>query len=237
MATHSGEVHKTTVSVNSNGRSVEIPQPSLSEVSSDFYVKPKSYDDVPGFFKFMFNPLNENGGLAKGIHSLLLDKPGHGKSIRMMPFPFLNSTNITGSSVGLGASFFNSTKEGTMTGMLSFSGYSNDLIGGAFGMNAISCPGAYHNYQLSAFFGGEGYRNVTFHYENFTMANSSFGLDFNLGSTNEPRMRFFGIGPLTQEEAETAYERTNFNTIVDLYALPMQNLRFGLGIGLSLIHI
>ena len=48
-------------------------------------------------------------------------------------------------------------------------------------------------------------------------------------STNEPRQRFNGIGALTEEEDETAYERTNLEGILDVYVLPVQNFRIGLG--------
>ncbi len=230
LATHVNEVYSTTINVNRNSTSVAMPAPSLGTVSDDFYVKAKSYDNVPNAMKFLFKPLNENNGVIKGLHKLWLDKPGHGKTVRFMPFPLFSTNNIQGTSLGMGGSFFNATKEGTMTGMFSISGYYNDLIGGAFSVQAISCPGAYHNYQFSADFGGEGYRDITFHYENFTMANSSFGLDLNFASLNEPRLRFYGVGPLTVEEDQSAYERTDLNGILDLYALPMQNLRLGVGI-------
>lgn len=111
------------------------------------------------------------------------------------------------------------------------SGYSNDLIGSAFGVQAISCPGAYHNYQFSAFFGGEGFRNVSFDYENLTLANSLIGFDIDLRSLNEPRERFIGIGPSTEVVDGTAYRRNWINGIVDLYVLPTQFVRVGVGVG------
>ena len=231
LSTHNNEVYSTTIRVSNSASNVSVPSPSLGEVSSDFYVKPKSFDHVPNAFKFLFNPLNEGGGFTKALHKIWLDKPGHGKSVRFMPFPFLSTTNITGSSAGMGASFFNATKEGTMTAVFSMSAYANNLIGGAVGVQAISCPGAYHNYQFSAFFGGEGYRDISLDYENFTYANSLIGVDVTFRSLNEPRMRFFGIGAFTEEEDETAYEKTQLNGILDLYVLPVQNLRIGVGVG------
>ena len=230
LATHTNEVYSTTINVNTNAKSVTKPSPSLGTVSDDFYVKAKSYDDIPQAIKFMFKPLNEDRGGIRGLHKMWLDRPGHGKTVRIMPFPVFSTNKIQGTSLGMGASFLNSTKEGTMTGMFSMSGFYNDLIGGAISLQAISCPGAFHNYQFSAVFGGEGYREVTLHYENFTIANSSIGLDFNFASINEPRMRFYGVGPLSVQENESAYERTNLNGIIDLYSLPVQNLRFGVGI-------
>ena len=230
LATHSNEVYTVDINVRSGATAGSVPTPRNGTVSDEFYVKPKSFDHIPNLFQFMFNPLNEDKGLAKALHGIWLDKPGHGKSVRMMPVPFLNTTNITGSSAGLGVSFLNATKEGTMTGMFTMSGYSNDLIGSAFGVQAISCPGAYHNYQFSAFFGGEGFRNVTLDYENFTLSNSSVGINVSLATVNEPRTRFHGIGALTMEEDETAYEREDLRGIFDFYILPVQNLRIGVGI-------
>ena len=230
LATHSNEIYTVDINVRNGASAGAIPTPRNGTVSDDFYVRPKSYDHIPKLFQFMFNPLNEDKGLAKALHKIWLDKPGHGKSVRMMPFPFLNTTNITGSSAGLGVSFLNATKEGTMTGMFTMSGYSNNLIGSAFGVQAISCPGAYHNYQFAAFFGGEGFRNISLEYENFTYANSSFGVDMSFTSSNEPRTRFHGIGAFSMEEDETAYEREVLSSVYDLYLLPMQNWRFGIGL-------
>jgi len=230
LSTHVNELYTANIKVQKGVKQVSIPSPSINELGNDYSVKPKSFENVPGLFKFMFNSLSEDKALTKGLHSLWLDSPDHGKSVRFMPFPFLNSTNITGSSIGMGASFFNSTKEGTMTGMFSMLGYANNLIGSAFGIQAISCPAAYHNYQLAAYFGNEEYRNVTLHYENFTLSNANWGLDFNFESSNEPRFRFFGLGPLAMEQNETAYEKTRLNAILDLYWLPVQNWRFGIGL-------
>ena len=231
LATHNDEVYSTSIRVDRNAQAVSIPSPSTSEVESDFIVQAKNYDHIKKPFRFMFNPLSEGSGVTKALHGLWLDKPGHGKNVRVSPFPFLNSSNIGGSSVGLGASFFNATREGTMTGSFALSGYSNDLIDYGFGVSAISCPGAYHNYQFSAFFGGEGYRDITLDYENFTLGNSTFGYDIDIRSENEPRERFYGIGPQTQEEDETAYRRNRLNGILDVFVLPIQNFRFGVGVG------
>lgn len=230
LATHSNEEYTVIVNIDESAASTDIPSPKNGNVPEDFRVKAKTYDNVPSSIKFMFNSLNEEWSTTKGLHKLWLDKPGHGKSVRFMPFPTFSTTNTLGTSIGMGGSFFNSTKEGTMTGMFAMTAYINDLIGAAYGLQAISCPGAYHNYQVSAAFGSEGYRNLTLHYENFTISNSSLGLDLTLGSTNEPRSRFFGIGSLANEDAETAYRKINLKGILDLYTLPIQNLRLGFGV-------
>jgi hypothetical protein len=230
LATHSNEVYTVNVNVKNGAAAGTIPSPKNGTVSDDFYVRPKSFDHIPRPFKFMFRPLNEEGILAKGLHGVWLDKGDHGKNARLMPFPFANTTNISGSSVGMGVSFLNATKEGTMTGMITMSGYANNLIGGAFGVVAISCPGAYHNYQFSGFIGGEGFRDISLDYENLTIANSFLGIDLSVASNNEPRSRFHGIGALTQLEDETAYEREDLDGILDLYVLPIQNLRIGVGV-------
>ena len=231
MATHNNEEYSTTISVMKGSPDQEIVSPSLGSVNDDFYVPAKSYAGMPKMLKFMFTPLGENRTSIKTLHKLWLDKPGHGKTVRFMPFPIFSTSKIVGTSFGMGASFANATREGTMTGMLSMSGYYNNLIGSALSLQAISCPGAYHNYQFSAVFGGEGFRDLTLHYENFTMAESRFGLDVNLSSINEPRMRYYGLGAQTKEADQTAYEQNKLEGILDLYSLPMQNLRIGAGIG------
>ena len=230
LATHNDEIYTTTVSVDNSVPEVTIISPSTGEVGDDFIIQSKNYDHISKPFKFIFKPFDEDG-FAKTLHKIWLDKPGHGKSVRLSPFPFLNSTTFGGSSVGLGASFFNATREGTVTGSFSLSAYSNDLIGFGYGITSVSCPGAYHNYQFSAFFGGEGFRNVSFDYENLTLANSLIGFDIDLRSLNEPRERFIGIGPSTEVVDGTAYRRNWINGIVDLYVLPTQFVRVGVGVG------
>jgi len=230
LSTHVKEEYSININVASSSKKVIIPQPSIEPTSSDFYVKPKSFDDIPSGLRFMFKPLNEENALIKGLHKIWIDKPGHGKTVRFMPFPSMSSTNITSLSAGMGAAFFNSTKEGTMTGMISMSGSYNDLIGGILSLRAISCPGAYYNYQFLANFGGEGYRDISLHHENFTVANSKFGYDFSFRSLEEPRMRFYGIGNETVGENETAYRQTNLHTALDLYSVGIQNFRFGVGV-------
>ena len=145
-------------------------------MADDFIVAPKNYDGIAPIFRFMFNPIKEGTALTNSLHKIWLDPTNHGKTVRFMPFPYSYSSNFEGASVGMGATFFNSTREGTMTGMAAMYGYANEYIGGAVGLQAISCPGAYHNYQVSAFFGGESYRFVSFHYENL-----SIGVKDNLG--------------------------------------------------------
>ena len=231
LATHNDEVYTATVTVNNNSQSISVPTPSVGTVGDNFIVQPKNFDHVKRPFKFIFKNLDEDKALAKALHGIWWDKGDHGKNVRFSPFPFLNSTNFGGSSIGLGGSFFNATREGTVTGSFSFSGYTNDFIGGGFGVTSVSCPGAYHNYQFSAFFGGESFRNISLDYENFTVANSLIGYDIDFRSINEPRERFFGFGPLTDVSDGTIYRTTRLNGIVDLFLLPIQNLRVGVGVG------
>ena len=227
--THSKEEYTATIVVQKDASVADTPVPFTGLVGENFRVEPKSFDQVSKPFKFLFKPFDEETFIPRLFHKIWLDKPGHGKSVRFLPFPFALASNITGSSAGIGASIFNSTKEGTLTGSFAISGFANDLIGGGVGIQAISCPGAYHNYQFIAFFGGEGWRNIRLDYEDFTIANTLIGVNFTFDSTNEPRQRFNGIGALTEEEDETAYERTNLEGILDLYVLPTQNFRIGLG--------
>ena len=71
LATHYNVVYSTNITVSKKSDKTVIPAPSMSNVSDDFYVKPKSYEDIPQFMKFMFNPLNENSGLISGLHKIL----------------------------------------------------------------------------------------------------------------------------------------------------------------------
>ncbi len=229
LSTHVKEEYTINVKVAPNSEASTIPEPSLGTVSDDFVVQAKTYDNIPKLFRFMFNPINENSGFAKGLHKIWLDKEGHGKNIRIMPFPNLSNTKITGSTIGMGLAFFNSTREGTMTGNFSMSGFQNNLIGAGFGISAISCPGAYHNYQFNATFGGESYRDVQLKYENYTVADSKFGYNFSAKSIEEPRKRFNGIGNNSSLASETAYRLTLLHTALDLYSIGIQNFRFGIG--------
>ena len=235
MGTHLNEEYTTKLIIDTKAKVGNvIPKPENGTVPDDFIVGPKEYD-VPSTFKFLFTPLNEEKSFTKVLHAVWLDKPGHGKSVRFMPFPFANTDNITGSSLGMGMNFFNSTREGTMTGMVSFLGYSNDLIGSAFGLQLISCPGAYHNYQFFSTFGGEGYRFVALHYENLTLNN--WGVELTAQSINEPRTRFYGLGAQSRGEDETSYEKENNTGILDVYYLKRQNLRVGLGISYEDVNV
>ena len=230
LSTHVKEKYSINVTVANSSQEVAIPSPSMEPVSEDFKVKPKDYEDVSPVFRFLFKPWNEESGFVKGLHKLWQDPEGHGKTVRFLPFPTSFTTNITGSSVGLGAALFNSTREGTMTGNISVSGSSNDLIGAGIGIQAISCPGAYHNYQFGAFFGGESYRDISLKYENYTVANSKFGYNFSFRSVEEPRQRFNGLGNASLEINETAYRQTLLHTGLDVYSVAIQSLRLGLGV-------
>ena len=230
LSTHVKEAHTIDVTVASGSQQVTIPSPSLEPVSEDFKVQPKDYEDVSKVFRFLFKPWNEESGFVKALHTVWQDPEGHGKTVRIMPFPTSFTTNITGSSVGMGAALFNSTREGTMTGSISVTASSNDLIGGGFGLTAISCPGAYHNYQFGAFFGGESYRDISLKYENYTVADSKFGYNFSFRSLEEPRQRFNGLGNASLEANETAYRQTLLHTGLDLYSTGIQSFRFGLGL-------
>ena len=81
LATHSNEIYTVDINVRNGASAGAIPTPRNGTVSDDFYVRPKSYDHIPKLFQFMFNPLNEDKGLAKALHKIWLDKPGHGKSV------------------------------------------------------------------------------------------------------------------------------------------------------------
>ena len=230
LSTHVKEKYSIDIDVANTSQQVSIPTPSMEPVSEDFKVQPKDYEDISKVFRFLFKPWNEESGFVKALHTLWQDPEGHGKTVRIMPFPTSFTTNITGSSVGMGAALFNSTREGTMTGSISVTASSNDLIGGGFGVTAISCPGAYHNYQFGAFFGGESYRDISLKYENYTVADSKFGYNFSFRSVEEPRQRFNGLGNASLEADETAYRQTLLHTGLDVYSVSIQNFRFGLGV-------
>ena len=125
-----------------------------------------------------------------------------------------------------------------MTGMAAMFGFANEYIGGAGGLQAISCPGAYHNYQLFAFFGGDSYRFISLHYENLSIGEKdNFGTEVTIGSFNEPRRRFYGLGAFSLEENEVAYRDEKLEGILDVYTLPFQNIRLGLGVRYNDVEI
>lgn len=231
LSTHNKEVYSATISISKDAtQQPVIPEPQNGEVSDDFIVAAKEYNVSP-IFRFMFTPLKEETFLTKSLHSIWLDPQNHGKTVRLMPFPYAYTNNIEGSSVGMGLALFNSTREGTMTGMFAMFGYSNEYIGGAYGIQAVSCPAAYHNYQFFAFGGGENYRFISFHYENLTIGKKeNFGIELTANSFNEPRRRFYGFGPTTKESDGTAYREEELEGILDAYFLPVQNIRVGLGL-------
>ncbi len=231
LTTHNKEMYSTTISISKNAiQQAVIPAPKNGEVSDDFIVAAKEYDVSP-IFRFMFTPLKEETFLTNSLHSIWLDPKNHGKTVRLMPFPYAYSSNFEGSSVGMGLTLFNSTREGTMTGMFAMFGYSNEYIGGAFGVQAISCPAAYHNYQFFAFVGGENYHFISLHYENLTIGKTeNFGIELTANSLNEPRKRFYGLGATTRESDETVYREEELEGILDAYFLPAQSIRVGLGL-------
>ena len=231
LASHNKEVYGTTITVSKNAPQPNtIPQPKNGTVADDFIVPAKTYNVSP-LFQFMFTPLKEGTFLTNTLHKIWVDPVNHGKTVRIMPFPFAFTSNFEGSSVGMGLTVFNSTREGTMTGMFAMYGYANEYIGGAFGIQAISCPAAYHNYQFSAFLGGDSYRFITFHYENLTIGQKgNFGLELTANSINEPRRRFYGLGANSKEDDETAYRDEELLGVLDFYFLPIQNFRFGAGL-------
>ncbi len=214
LSTHVKGGHSFKVRAADDSCMVTVPQPSLAPISSDFEVASKSFDGIPNGLKWLCKP----NSIVKGLHKVWLEKPGNGKSERFSPFPSSSVSIITGSSIGLGAVVFNSTRAGAMTGSMSLSGFTNNLNGSGVFFTAISYPKAYYNYQFSVSFGGEGYRDINFTHENYTVAEQKNSYNVSFRCEEAPRYRFNGIGNNTVEAGATAYGRTLLHAGLDLYS-------------------
>ncbi|MFQ5606200.1 MAG: BamA/TamA family outer membrane protein, partial [bacterium] len=109
-------------------------------------------------------------------------------------------------------------------------GYYNEYVGATAAVDIVSCPGAYVNYWFSAQISEDRNRQVQLHIENLTLGkNDRFGFEAQVNAFQDPRFRFYGLGGGTDEQDETDYTHEEFGGFLDLYWLPVNNLRLSVG--------
>jgi len=228
LRTKVDEPYSTTVRVERNGPpTASLPEPSIREVPDDFRVQPN--DDFPTQLFPMFHAYEEGTVFTETLHTLFMDPPNHGKTIRHTPFPFLSSTNQEGNSFGGGGVLLNTTREGVMTGTVSIIGYHNEFAGTVFGFDYITCPAAYKNLQVTGRVSSD-YRELQINWEDFTLgSNDRWGYQIDATAETDPRTRYYGLGSGTDEEDLAVYDHQELSTIVDFYHFPAEKLRVGIG--------
>jgi len=206
-----------------------IPEPGITEVPESFSVEPVEWD-FPNFLNPMLKEYSEGTTASNILHTLFIDPPDHGKTLRQAFFPFIENRLQSGNSFGLGMVILNATPEGVMTGALSASIFNNEFVDATGSIELITCPAAYHNLQLNGEYSGEDYRLFEVNYENFIIgANDKFGIQAYIDISTDPRFLFYGIGAAANEEDVSVYDHQNAGGTIDLYYFPLQKLRVGGG--------
>ena len=225
------QAHQTKVKVVASGGSKNpIPSPSMKEVPDDFSIQPEKWD-FPKILSPMLSEYPEEKGFTKLMHSIFIDPPNHGKTIRQAIFPFTEYTLQRGNSIGLGVAILNSTPEGVMTGALSGSIYNNEFLGTTGSLILLTCPAAYHNLQVFAEFSGNDYQSLQVNYENFTLGEADrFGLQAKVDVFSDPRYLHYGIGAAAKNENVSVFEQQNIGTTLDFYDLHISKFRIGAGV-------
>jgi len=230
LTTKAKEPHTTSITiVNEKTPQASAPQPSITEVPESFSVQPVKWD-FPPILNPMLKEYKEGTPVSNMLHTLFIDPPNHGKTLRQAFFPFIENTLQNGNSIGLGMVILNATPEGVMTGALSASVFNNEFVDATGNLELISCPAAYHNIQVTLEYSGDDYRAFNLDYENFTLgANDRFGIQSDIDIFTDPRYLFYGIGADANQENVSAYDHQNAGGTVDFYYFPMQKLRIGGG--------
>ena len=231
LTTHTREPHTTTVTVVENAESLaQLPDPGRSEVPTSFQVEPAPGWDLPSIVSPMFFTHKDSTGLSKVLHTIFLDPPNHGKTIKQVTYPFISSTKQEGNNFGVGVALIDATKEGVMTGALSGFLFTNEHVGATGGFDLITCPAAYHNVQANVRFSGDDYQQFNVNYENLLFgAEERFGLQAEINLGSDPRFLFYGIGRQQNEEDVTTYDQVERKVIADFLYTPFNKLRFGAG--------
>lgn len=228
LATHANTRHETVVTVDEDASSSRpLPAPGVAEVPDDFIVQRD--EGYPTAFSPMFHEY-EPSAFTDVLHTLFMDPPDHGKTIRHAPFPFISSSNQAGLSLGGGVTFLNTTREGIMTGSLSINAFHNQFLGTGLGFDYLSCPAAHKNLQISGRFSGSDYRELQVAWEDFTVgADDRWGFQVDGTAVTDPRIRFYGMGPGTKERDVAIYDHREVGGTLDVYHFPAQKLRVGIG--------
>jgi len=235
LATHANERHTATITVRTGASAGRVPAPSVASVDDDFIVRRD--DGYPTALSPMFHAY-EPSGFTGVMHTLFIDPPNHGKTIRHAPFPFISSSNQEGLSIGGGVTFLNTTREGIMTGSLGINAFHNEFLGAGLGFDYLSCPAAYKNLQISGRFSGGDYRELQLAWEDFTVGERDrWGFQVDGTAMTDPRTRFYGIGAGTKEEDVAVYDHREAGGTLDVYHFPAQKLRVGLGVKARYVEV
>jgi len=228
LATHANARHEATLTVEPGASAGgDLPAPRVGAVPDDFIVQRD--EGYPTALSPMFHAY-EPSGFTDVLHTVFIDPPNHGKTIRHAPFPFVSSSNQAGLSIGGGVTFLNTTREGIMTGSLSLNAFHNQFLGAGLGFDYLSCPAAYKNLQMSGRFSGGDYRELQVAWEDFTVgARDRWGFQVDATAMTDPRIRFYGIGPGTKEGDVAVYDHREAGGTLDVYHFPAQKLRVGVG--------
>ena len=231
LTTHDEERYSASVRVEDGTRSASaLPSPSVADVSDDFRVRADRNPFVSSM-EPMLHRYDESSAFTGFMHTLFNDPEGHNKILRHAPFPFFESTNTTGTTIGGGITFLNSTQEGVMTGSLSIQAYHNEFLGPGVGFDYTTCPAAYKNLQISGRVAFEDLRTVDVRWEDFTFGRDDrWGVQVDATAGTDPRTRFHGIGSGTDEDDLHVYDHEEVGGTVDFYHLPVEKFRIGLGL-------
>lgn len=231
LTTHTREPYTTTISVVESAQPVaELPEPGVNSVPTSFVVEPAPGWDLPGFVSPMFFTHKDSTTLSNILHTVFLDPPNHGKTIKQVTYPFISSTKQEGNNFGVGVALINSTKEGVMTGALSGFLFSNEHVDATGGFDLITCPAAYHNVQANVRFSGDDYQQFKVNYENLLFgAEQRFGLQAEINLGSDPRFLFYGIGRQQEEEDVATYDQVERKVVTDFLYTPFNKFRIGAG--------
>ncbi len=236
LATHANTRHEATLIVDPGASAGgDVPAPSVGAVPGDFIVQRD--EGYPTALSPMFHEY-EPSGFTDVLHTVFMDPPDHGKTIRHAPFPFVSSSKQAGLSIGGGVTFLNTTREGIMTGSLSLNAFHNQFLGAGLGFDYLSCPAAYKNLQISGRFSGGDYRELQVAWEDFTVGESDrWGFQVDGTAMTDPRIRFYGMGPGTKEGDVSVYDHREAGGTLDVYHFPAQKLRVGLGVKARYVEV
>jgi Omp85 superfamily domain len=232
LSTHVHEKYTTTITVNSKGDLLqgEIPEPYISDVPKDYLVIDEE-DLLPEPWSSIMYRWPEGTAIPDFLHWLFIDPENHGKHIQTVWVPFVGFTENNGATLGVGVSLLDVTREGIMTGQIQLRGFYNEFVGPTLAAEIVSCPAAYFNYWFSTQVSTDGKNaGARLHIENLTLGKKhGFGYELTADAYQDPRFRFYGTGAGTVEEDKTNYTHKEFGGALDVYWMPVDHWRFGIG--------
>lgn len=234
LTPHVRERYETAVEVrppSASGPAPSPPAPARPQVepASGQRIE-RSATRLPEPLGRMVFRISEDSGLATFLHGAWEDHGDHGKRIDGVMHPFGASSKNNGSTWGAGVTLLDTTREGIGTGAVTVRAVRNEFAGVMGALDAVSCPAAYHNYQLSIFYAEDPTtRGARLHVENLTLARGRFGYELQLDGSRDGRYRFFGLGAGSKEVSESAYTNKELGGTLDLYWNFAENFRLSAG--------